>query len=156
MYNISMIHNDKITNKEKETMKTEQQIKDEDRAKDQARAQFESIIKMMTALKDADEADNEDAREDVRQTISEDPLSVRIRDGWRNVGEKAEVEEFEILLCTGGPAVRIIGELGQYNEPERATIQYQDWFTSWTDYPLDSVEDDDILLSYCRCFYFEE
>jgi hypothetical protein len=138
------------TNNNKEgNMETEK-----DRAKDQARAQLDSIREMVTALKDAEEA-NDEAREEAEQTIQEDPLSVRVRSGWHNPGEKASNEEFEILLCTGGPAVRIIGELSEHNEPERAKIEFQDWFTSWMDYPLDSEEEEDVL-TYCRSFYFGE
>lgn len=47
----------------------------------------------------------------VRQTMEEDPLEILVRSGWHNLNEEAEDEEFEILLCTGGPAVRIVGEL---------------------------------------------
>jgi hypothetical protein len=126
---------------------------EKDRAKDQARAQLDSIREMVTALKDAEEANDDEAREEAEQTIQEDPLSVQVRSGWHNPGEKAENEEFEILLCTGGPAVRIIGELDEHNEPERAKIEFQDWFTSWMDYPLDSEEEEDVL-TYCRSFYF--
>ncbi|MDR6858912.1 hypothetical protein J2W96_005244 [Variovorax guangxiensis] len=40
-------------------------------------------------------------------------------------------EEFEILLCTGGPTVRIVGDLDHHGEPDRARIEYQDWFEPW-------------------------
>jgi hypothetical protein len=43
--------------------------------------------------------------------------------------------EYRILLCTGGPAVQITGNLSSYNEPAAATLQHQDWFLPWTDYP---------------------
>ena len=128
---------------------------EKDRAKDQARAQLDSIREMVTALKDAEEANDDEAREEAEQTIQEDPLSVQVRSGWHMPGEKADNEEFEILLCTGGPAVRIIGELDEHNEPERAKIEFQDWFTSWMDYLLDSEEEEDVL-TYCRSFYFGE
>jgi hypothetical protein len=36
-----------------------------------------------------------------------------------------------------------------------AKIQYQDWFTPWTDYRLTS-EQEEIVLTYARCFYFGE
>lgn len=92
--------------------------------------------------------------DDARRTIEEDALSVQVRSGWYSPSETPEAEEFEILLCTGGPAVRIIGELGQFNEPDRARLQCQDWFTSWADV-IDGV-DDEVLLEYARCFYFGE
>lgn len=88
----------------------------------------------------------------VRQEIQEDPLSVQVRSGWYTPGATPEAEEFEILLCTGGPAVRIIGQLGMHNEPDRARLECQDWFTSWTE-AMAGV-DGDVLLAYARCFYF--
>jgi hypothetical protein len=78
-------------------------------------------------------------QDEARQRIQEDPLSIQVRSGWNNVGEEFEAEEFEILLCTGGPTVRILGELDQNNEPSRAYMQYQDWGTSWTDYYEDGI-----------------
>lgn len=95
------------------------------------------------------------SREDALQRIKEDPLSVQVRDGWHDVGDTSYPEEFEILLGTGGPATRILGELDEHNEPKRARLQTQDWFTPWTDYRGDAISQDD-LLTYCRCFYFGE
>src|SRR4051812_2864989 len=49
-----------------------------------------------------------------RQRIEEDPLSVQVRSGWYNSGaneDERSPEEYEIVLCTGGPACRIIGRL---------------------------------------------
>lgn len=100
-----------------------------------------------------------ESREDAEQRIHEDPLSVEVRSGWHSPGEAgADVsapEEFCILLSTGGPATRIIGELNEHCEPTRARLQAQDWFTVWTDYTGDAISQDD-LLTYCRCFYFGE
>lgn len=94
--------------------------------------------------------------EDARQTIQEDPLSVQLRSGWYTPGEeKPEAEEFEILLCTGGPAVRIVGDLGMHSQPERPRIQYQDWGTPWTEY-FPTSEQRDALQTYCEQFYFGE
>lgn len=92
---------------------------------------------------DADEA---------RRAIEEDALAVAVRSGWYSPGEAPEAAEYEILLCTGGPAVRIVGDLGQHAEPDDARIECQDWFTSWTEV-FDGI-DRDILLEYARCFYF--
>lgn len=94
-------------------------------------------------------------REDAQQRIEEDPLSLQVRSGWRSPGEESEPEEFELLLSTGGPATRIIGELGEHNEPIRARLQAQDWFTAWTDYQGDAISRSD-LLAYCNVFYFGE
>ena len=105
----------------------------------------------------AGECTNED---DARQRIHDDPLSVEVRADWHNVGENPEPSEFCILLCTGGPAVRIVGDLDENKEPSRARIEYQDWGTPWTEL-VDMSSDAttgadarDALLTYCRAFYF--
>lgn len=101
-----------------------------------------------------------EGREDAERRIQEDPLSVEVRSGWFTVGadygagDGNEPEEFCILLGTGGPAVRIIGELSD-GQPTRARLQVQDWFTPWTDYRGHAISSDD-LLTYCGQFYFGE
>lgn len=93
--------------------------------------------------------------DDAMQRIQEDPLSVEVRTGWYTPGETPEAEEFAILLCTGGPAVRIRGELDQYKQPCRAWLEFQDWGTPWTGYHGENVCMD-TLLTYCQQFYFGE
>jgi hypothetical protein len=130
-------------------MTTQQDL---ERAKSQARAQLDSIKEMIVNL------DSEDSKEveDAYQAIQEDALSVEVRSEWHEPGAKDELGEYRILLCTGGPAVQIIGDLhDRLSEPETARLQYQDWFTPWTDYPLDS-EEEEALLTYARCFWFGE
>lgn len=113
------------------------------------------------SYKEGDQATEEERQEyhneeAARQSIQEDPLSVQIRGGWHNPGEKDEAMEYEILLCTGGPACRIMGELGEHNEPDTAVIEYQDWFTPWETYHNTNGDEDTALLFYARQFYFEE
>lgn len=98
-----------------------------------------------------DAAGDCESREDAEQRIQDDPLSIEVRSGWTSIGEPFEAEEFSILLTTGGPAVRIVGDIDQYGEPSRPRLQVQDWGTPWTEY-LDA--DRDVLLTYCRQFYF--
>lgn len=95
--------------------------------------------------------------DDARENISDDPLSVEVRSGWHTPGDEDDKPtEYLILLCTGGPAVRIIGDLDEHQQPDSAKIQYQDWFTPWeTLLPL-KEEEHDALLSYARQFYFGE
>lgn len=96
-----------------------------------------------------------ESRDDAEQRIQEDPLSVEVRSGWTSIGETLEPEEFNILLGTGGPAVRIMGELDANKQPRRAWIEAQDWGTAWTQYFGDAVSQDD-LLTYCSQFFFGE
>lgn len=98
------------------------------------------------------EAGECEGREDAEQRIQEDPLSLEVRSGWTVLGVPLVAEEFNILLATGGPAVRIIGELDG-SEPRRARLEVQDWFTPWTEYIGASQ---DVLLTYCQQFYFRD
>lgn len=115
-----------------------------------------------------------------REAIEESPLSVEYRSGWVSVGVGTEFSaaEYCLLLCTGGPAVRIIGTLGRYSEPDTARIEYQDWGTPWTEmrygdfneypggtawnnakadkYLKDAMAFDALLLSYARQFWYGE
>lgn len=147
-------------------------VEKDDRGRSQAVAQLESIKEMISALEgDPEKSHKPDCaqrlhtaaectcgkddltREEAEQRIQEDPLSIEVRSGWHTPGGESSAEEFMILLCTGGPACRIIGSLGQGDEPENPRLEYQDWFTPWTPLPLTS-EDTEAVLAYCRCFYF--
>jgi hypothetical protein len=116
----------------------------------QAVAQLANIREMVAAMK----TDDDQARERAEQSIHEDPLSVEIRSAWHEPGQRSEQGEGEfcILLCTGGPACRIVGTL-QGGEPDTVRLEHQDWGTPWTEWRLTRDEEGD-LLTYCRCFYF--
>jgi len=132
--------------------------KEDARAKDQARAQLDSIMEMVKALDGGGEIDGEEIDEETaRERIQEDPLSVEVRSDWHEPGSKDDKPTaYNILLCTGGPAVRIIGTLDEYGQPETAQIEYQDWFTPWVSYADTSSEEDEGLLTYARQFYYRE
>ncbi len=100
-----------------------------------------------------EERENYHNEDEARQAIAEDPLSVQFRSRWADSPAEMEAEEFEILLCTGGPACRIVGELDR-GEPARARIEYQDWFTPWIEYLDMTGEEREALLTYARQFYF--
>mgnify|MGYP001608246708 CR=1 FL=1 len=126
----------------------------------QALAQLESIKELVAALKAAEDAEDDDAREEAERAIQEDALSIQVRGGWHTPDDEDgdAPEEFTILLCTGGPAVRIIGELDEHNQPSTLHaihLEHQDWFTPWTTVAL-GIEDKEALVSYARCFYFGE
>lgn len=128
-------------------------------AKEQARAQFESIKEKIERLRAADEGDDEQEREDARQAIDEDALSVEVRSDWMSASagrEQHKPTEYRILLCTGGPAVQIVGDLNQYCEPESARLECQDWFQPWTEYRPSDSDAENIMLAYAQCFWFGE
>lgn len=135
-------------------------------AHDQAKAQLESVTEMTDRLlhcqecdgtdedgndcqegakggdtwNNAEEYHNEDA---AQQIINEDALSAEI------------VKSYEILLCTGGPAARIVGELNDGGEPTTARLEYQDWGTPWTEYETNRFQYES-LMKYVEQFYFGE
>lgn len=92
--------------------------------------------------------------DEVRERIQEAPLSVEVRSGWTSIGAKMQAEEFCILLSTGGPALRIVGELDEHMQPTRAWLEYQDWGTPWTHHYVQGLTD--ALVEFCQCFYFGE
>ena len=131
-------------------------------AKDQARAQVESIVELMAALETARESGEvllegyEYDEDGMRERIDENALSVEVRRSWYAPGTEDKPDEFCILLCTGGPAVRIIGDLNEYCQPTSALVQFQDWGTPWTEWFDISSEQRDAVLSYCQMHYFGE
>lgn len=126
---------------------------DIERAFANGRAWFTNIEELTIKLRQIQDGEIEGDEDTVRREIEEGPLSVQVRGGWHSPGGDASAEEYEILLSTGGPALRIYGKLGQYNEPETAEMQAQDWFTPWTAVP---DCDEETLLSYARNFYYGE
>lgn len=105
----------------------------------------------LTALKAlAGDCKSED---EARERIQEDALSTEVRSGWTSLGDTLTADEFMILLSTGGPATRIVGELDENGEPYRAWLEAQDWFQPWTRY---FNAEQDVLLAYAQCFYFGE
>ncbi len=130
---------------------------------DNARAWAGIICEAMEALRTLEEGgraadpvtfegDTFDHADDLRERIQEMPLCVEVRDGWRQPGgERGEAEEFSILLSTGGPALRIYGEIGGRHE-----LQWQDWGTPWTDYYETTQDEDEAIAAFVGLFYLED
>lgn len=106
-----------------------------------------------TLENEKDDLEDRKLKEAIEEEIQESPLSVEIRYGWHAPGsdQKDCDAEYMILLSTGGPALRLTGTLGKYNEPDSARLEHQNWFTPWTEY---HDVDEDILLWFARFFYF--
>ena len=107
---------------------------------------------------DAETDPSENLQESITNYAREMPLSVRIRSDWHNPGEAFTAAEFEILLSTGGPACRIIGELDSgsvaWQSGCRPVLQHQDWFKPWIEASYDI--DTNALLWFCEQFYYGE
>lgn len=138
-----------------------------DHARDNAIAWYESIEEMVTALEEPEQDDDgndipntidgyEMTPDEAREHIEQSVLSVEVRSDWHTPGDAKDSAplEYRILLTTGGPALRIIGDLDQYGQPDSARLQYQDWGTPWTEL-LEDV-DHDILIQFASVFYFGE
>lgn len=102
---------------------------------------------------DGDEIGDED---ELRERIQESVLSVQVRGPWHDPGAKAEDDEFELLLTTGGPALRIVGDLDKYNQPEDPRLEWQNWGTPWNRFTENIDDLDDAIDYFCGCFYFGE
>ena len=158
---------------------------EDNRAADQARAQLETIRIWHQAYQFCDnegqdisvlpsdvqsflndemdwehDPDHDSTRDAISELVVEDALEVKVKSDWHQLGQDPELGEFMILLCTGGPAVRIIGEL-EGDQPMSAKLQSQDWFTPWTDYGMEyghsiSTEDTEALIWYAEQFCWEQ
>ncbi|MDV7146024.1 hypothetical protein R3X27_25435 [Tropicimonas sp. TH_r6] len=122
---------------------------DNDRLAEVFRSALAAIHELVEPL------ENDDSGE-ARDRVPEDALSVEVREPWHSHGAGHDgLSEYRLLLATGGPAVRIIGRLDAFHEPETAVLEAQDWFLPWTGFET-SREDDEALLTYARCFWFGE
>lgn len=91
----------------------------------------------------------------LRERLEARVLEVQVRGGWHSPNSADEAIEFKIELCWGGPAVRLTGDLDNYNQPESAELQYQDWFEAWQILEV-SEEEEAVLLKFASLFYFGE
>jgi hypothetical protein len=118
-----------------------------------------SIVELVEKLNLARDEDDSDKIEEIEQEIHEGPLSLQVRGGWYQPGDESKgggAEEFELLLSTGGPALRLIGELDEYGQPfGKVRLQWQDWFTPWTEHET-TTDENVALYTYANCFYFGE
>lgn len=131
-----------------------------DTARDQAIAQMQHIEDLFSAynmdwdlycdLVNYDETDLEEddlatlqelteqaagceSQDEALERLEENPLEVLYRSDWESDASDLTPTEFAILLCTGGPAVRIRGNLDNNGHPSNAWVEYQDWGTPWTE-----------------------
>ena len=97
---------------------------------------MESIKELMNRLEVHGTAAGSDA---VLEEINQYPLEVK------------KIQGYELLLGTGGPATRIVGQINEYGEPVTAELQGQDWGTQWE---RTEGQDEKTLLQFAQHFYF--
>ena len=129
-----------------------------------AQAWLETIDAAQTALArlEADDApqtfegETFDDADALRERLYQMPLDVAVRTGWHspgNIDGPAAPAEYLILLTTGGPALRIVGDLDTHGEAVSARVEYQDWGTPWTPYTLAQAEERR-ALAFAGMFYY--
>lgn len=123
-----------------------------------ARGWLETIRAQVAILNEAEAAKDWAKADEAREAIQESALSVRVRDDWRSPGEgRGEPAEYEILLSTGGPALRVTGELDAHCQPDEwPALQWQDWFEPWTTFPIEDDADREALATFVGCYWFGE
>lgn len=94
-------------------------------------------------------------QEEAIQAIQDDPLEILVRSDWHPpfTGEHGDNIELQVLLCTGGPAVRIIADL-EDGEVTDSRIEYQDWGTPWLGLLTYTHEDKQAVREYCGVLGF--
>ena len=88
---------------------------------------------------------NWDNSDEVAEAITEQmrnrALSVSVRSQWQTPGFEPLPGDFQILLTTGGPALRVMGELDEDHTASRFWIEHQDWGTPWTQWlDVDAID----------------
>lgn len=96
--------------------------------------------------------------DDAHERLVNQPLSLEVRSDWYSPGDPPSTPgEYCILLGTGGPATRIVGDLDANCEPSSARLEVQDWGTPWTEYRGQwSNGGRETLLTFARQFCFGE
>ena len=127
----------------------------------EARAHLDAIRELVTAIECArangySTFDGEEmSLDELEERAQEWPLSVLVRSSWISPGGEMRASEYEVLLSTGGPAVRIRGDLSEHCEPETVRLECQDWFVAWERLSIDPSEAE-ALLRFVELFYFGE
>lgn len=117
------------------------------RSAEQAQAQLDEIQRLSDLL-DAD-PDNDDLQDELRDLA----LTQEVRSTWTSMDQDLEPDEYRLLLCTGGPAVQVVGQLDSAGDPCTATLQHQDWGTPWADVNLTRPETE-LLVWFAQTFYW--
>ena len=100
---------------------------------------------------DYDGDNQDDVAEAIEQQMRDIALSVSVRSQWQTPGFHPLPGDFQILISTGGPALRVLGELDENSRPSRFWIEHQDWGTPWTLWPHAEAY---ALDWFCGLFWF--
>lgn len=138
------------------TTTTANETEEKNHAVENGKGWLINIEELLERYDAAEEADDDDEMDKIRQEINESPLSLQVRSDWHSPGEEnVQPGEFELLLSTGGPALRLIGELDRCEPYGQMRLQWQDWGTPWTDCDT-TTEQDEQLERFAGFFWYGE
>lgn len=102
-----------------------------------------------------DGLNDDQTAEQLEDMARELPLSVLVRSDWvAPDARRPEWSEYELLLTTGGPALRLVGTLYAYEPDGWPRLEVQDWGTPWM--PYGGPVDRDALLWFAGLFWYGE
>ena len=116
---------------------------------------FDTLYGDRREVKEYLKYEDELSTERIDELIHQEPLEVATRSQWTEIGSAAydEPGDFKIVLCLGGPAVRIFGSCeGGY--PSDIELQHQDWFTPWETVRSLSEIQREALEWFCNFFVY--
>lgn len=93
---------------------------------------------------------------EIADMVQECAMSVEVSSGWHQPGDLAAAKPiaFRILVTTGGPGFRVIGDIGPYGQAAHVRAEHQDWGTPWTEVDLDE-EEQEALNWFAGLFYYD-
>ena len=96
----------------------------------------------------------DELREAIEDELREEPLSVLVgHSGWVSPGSELVPNKFELMISTGGPAMRVVGEI-LYGSASDPVVEWQDWFKPWTEYNNEQEALQEALEWFCNLFVF--
>lgn len=121
----------------------------EDHGLNNAKGHFASILEYYEAYEAAYEADDYDKIEEIQDEVQQEALGLAWRCAeWQEVGDTDfKPDQGVITLTCGGPALQLIVGL-EDGEPIDAELQYQDWWTSWTNLTYGCYEGNDVIIDH--------
>lgn len=101
---------------------------------------------------------HQEVAEAIEENMQAAPLQVAVRcSQWHDPSSSWDLspDEFQILLSTGGPALRVTGDL-ESGRPVDTRLEHQDWGTPWTHQRSTHAFQVDALNWFAGLFWFGE
>ena len=137
----------------------------EDHGLNNAKGHFASILGWCEEHAQALHDDDMEAVERIEKEANQSALSIEWRCAdWMSAGDSDfKADQGRVLLTFGGPSLQLLVTLYD-GEPSDPVLQYQDWFTSWTnltfgdhgDFKIDHDRAEAALQWFASQFYWGE